>query len=190
MLVVLMALKTLELRARRDALVVFFLGFFLVLTHFLYSQSLAGGAGHAGLGVGSADRAGAGPHAGGPPVAGQRRRGGRAGGTAGRAGDDGAVPAVPAHVAAVGHAGGRRRPHRAVGQLAHGRRGRRSPTTTIAMRVRFFGRAPDPSELYFRGPVLGSFDGREWTAGAAHLPGRRSGRGPRCSCSGAGATTS
>ncbi|HEX6245005.1 MAG TPA: transglutaminaseTgpA domain-containing protein, partial [Polyangiales bacterium] len=31
MLVVLMSLKTLELRARRDALVVFFLGFFLVL---------------------------------------------------------------------------------------------------------------------------------------------------------------
>ena len=41
MLVVLMALKTLELRARRDALVVFFLGFFLILTHFLYSQSLS-----------------------------------------------------------------------------------------------------------------------------------------------------
>ena len=40
MLVVLMALKTLELRARRDAMVVFFLGFFLVLTNFLYSQSL------------------------------------------------------------------------------------------------------------------------------------------------------
>ena len=40
LLVVLLALKTLELRARRDALVVFFLGFFLVLTHFLYSQSL------------------------------------------------------------------------------------------------------------------------------------------------------
>ena len=41
MLVVLMSLKMLELRARRDALVVFFLGFFLVLTNFLYSQSLA-----------------------------------------------------------------------------------------------------------------------------------------------------
>ncbi|MES2102091.1 MAG: DUF3488 and transglutaminase-like domain-containing protein [Pseudomonadota bacterium] len=38
--VVLMALKTLELRARRDAFVVFFLGFFLILTQFLYSQSL------------------------------------------------------------------------------------------------------------------------------------------------------
>ena len=35
-----MALKTLELRARRDAFVVFFLGFFLILTHFLYSQTL------------------------------------------------------------------------------------------------------------------------------------------------------
>ena len=35
-----MALKTLELRARRDAFVVFFLGFFIILTHFLYSQSL------------------------------------------------------------------------------------------------------------------------------------------------------
>ena len=43
LLVVLMSLKTLELRARRDALVVFFLGFFLVLTHFLYSQSLLTG---------------------------------------------------------------------------------------------------------------------------------------------------
>jgi hypothetical protein len=38
--VTLMALKTLELRARRDAFVVFFLGFFIILTHFLYSQSL------------------------------------------------------------------------------------------------------------------------------------------------------
>ncbi|OWQ93193.1 hypothetical protein CDN99_01465 [Roseateles aquatilis] len=39
MLAMLMALKTLELRARRDAFVVFFLGFFLVLTQFLFSQS-------------------------------------------------------------------------------------------------------------------------------------------------------
>ena len=40
LLVVLAALKTLELRARRDATVVFFLGFFLVLASFLHSQSL------------------------------------------------------------------------------------------------------------------------------------------------------
>lgn len=41
LLVVMSALKTLELRARRDATVVFFLGFFLVLANFLHSQSLA-----------------------------------------------------------------------------------------------------------------------------------------------------
>lgn len=41
LLVLLTALKTLELRARRDAVVVFFLGFLLVLAAFLRSQSLA-----------------------------------------------------------------------------------------------------------------------------------------------------
>ncbi len=36
----LLALKTLELRARRDAMVIFFLGFFALLSNFLHSQSL------------------------------------------------------------------------------------------------------------------------------------------------------
>jgi len=40
LIVSLLALKTLELRARRDAFVVFFLGFFAMLTNFFYSQSL------------------------------------------------------------------------------------------------------------------------------------------------------
>ncbi len=40
LVVVLLALKTLELRAQRDAFVVFFLSFFLMLTNFFYSQSL------------------------------------------------------------------------------------------------------------------------------------------------------
>ena len=66
LLVVLMALKTLELRARRDALVVFFLGFFLVLTTFLYSQSFLTARGHRRVGVGLAHGADAGPHPGGP----------------------------------------------------------------------------------------------------------------------------
>ena len=43
LVVVLLALKTLELRARRDAFVVFFLGFFTMLTNFFYSQSLLDG---------------------------------------------------------------------------------------------------------------------------------------------------
>jgi len=40
LLVVMLGLKLLELRARRDLLVTVFLGYFLVLTHFLYDQSL------------------------------------------------------------------------------------------------------------------------------------------------------
>ena len=40
LIVVLFTLKTLELRARRDAFVVFFLGFFTMLTNFFFSQSL------------------------------------------------------------------------------------------------------------------------------------------------------
>lgn len=40
LIVVLLTLKTLELRARRDAFVIFFLGFFTLLTHFFHSQSL------------------------------------------------------------------------------------------------------------------------------------------------------
>src|SRR6476620_7658339 len=40
LLVVLLALKTLELRARRDIFVVCFLGFFTMLTNFFFSQSL------------------------------------------------------------------------------------------------------------------------------------------------------
>jgi transglutaminase-like putative cysteine protease len=41
LIVVLLTLKTLELRAQRDAFVVFFLGFFTMLTNFFFSQSLA-----------------------------------------------------------------------------------------------------------------------------------------------------
>ena len=40
MVVVLLALKTLEMRARRDAFVIFFLSFFTLLSNFFFSQSL------------------------------------------------------------------------------------------------------------------------------------------------------
>jgi len=43
MLVVFMALKLLELRSRRDATVVVTLGYFLLLTHYFFSQSIATG---------------------------------------------------------------------------------------------------------------------------------------------------
>lgn len=43
-LVLLMAMKQLEMRSRRDALVVINLGYFLLLTHYFYSQSIFTGA--------------------------------------------------------------------------------------------------------------------------------------------------
>jgi transglutaminase-like putative cysteine protease len=44
LLVVFMALKPMEMSRRRDALVVIMLGYFLLLTHYLYSQSIPTGA--------------------------------------------------------------------------------------------------------------------------------------------------
>ncbi|WP_434516650.1 DUF3488 and DUF4129 domain-containing transglutaminase family protein [Dechloromonas sp. ARDL1] len=43
MLVVFMAMKLLELKSRRDAMVVVVLGYFLLLTHYLYSQNIPTG---------------------------------------------------------------------------------------------------------------------------------------------------
>ena len=43
MLVVFMAMKLLELKSQRDAMVVVILGYFLLLTHYLYSQSIPTG---------------------------------------------------------------------------------------------------------------------------------------------------
>ena len=140
-----MALKTLELRARRDAFVVFFLGFFIVLTHFLYSQSLPVAVAMlvsvwglltalvlAHMPVGPAE-----------PAPG--RRPGGAHRAARRADDGAAVRAVPAHRPALGRAAGRRSRRTGLSNThAHGlgRRGR--ARRAIAMRLRFDGRAPPP----------------------------------------------
>ena len=34
---------------------------------------------------------------------------------------------------------------------------------SVALRARFFGATPGPSQMYWRGPVLWDFDGRSWT---------------------------
>lgn len=44
MLVIFMAMKLLEMRSRRDAIVLLMLGYFLLLTHYFYSQSIFTGA--------------------------------------------------------------------------------------------------------------------------------------------------
>jgi protein-glutamine gamma-glutamyltransferase len=163
MLVVLMVLKTLELRARRDALVVFFLGFFIVLTNFLYAQTMLVAAmmlvsvwglltalvlAHMPVGR--------------PALA-------RAGSVAARAAVLGApimvvlfmlfpriapLWAVPQDtLAKTGLSGSLR-----MGGIAEV-----ALDDSVALRVRFAaGAPPDPALLYWRGPALGRFDGVEW----------------------------
>jgi transglutaminase-like putative cysteine protease len=164
----LLALKTLELRARRDALVVFFLGFFTMLTGFFFSQSLpAAVAAAAGLFGLLTALVNAHLPVGRPPLA------------------------VPARIAAKLMLWGM--PAMAVlfllfprvaplwGQPAESPEGRSGLSSSmrvgtiarlalddgIAMRIRFDapgGAVPEARELYFRGPVLSRFDGREWSA--------------------------
>ncbi|MDO9074095.1 MAG: transglutaminaseTgpA domain-containing protein [Rubrivivax sp.] len=170
MLVVLMALKTLELRARRDALVVFFLGFFLVLTHFLYSQSLGTGLWMlvAVWGLLTALTLAHMP-VGRPPLL-------RAGAVAARAAALG-LPAMVMLFLLFPRIG----PLWGLPQDAQGRTGLSgslrlggvasiAEDDSIALRLRFFGPVPPPELMYFRGPVLASFDGREWTRGRSGFP--------------------
>jgi len=163
MLVVLMALKTLELRARRDAMVVFFLGFFLVLTNFLYSQSLLTAAAMM-LSVWGLLTALVLAHmpVGKPPLR-------QAGAVAARA----ALLGAPLMVALfllfprVGPLWGV--PHDAAGKtglsgsMRMGAMAEIANDDEIALRVRFPDRVPPPEAMYFRGPVLSRFDGSEWT---------------------------
>ncbi|MDH5328687.1 MAG: DUF3488 and transglutaminase-like domain-containing protein [Aquincola sp.] len=164
LLVMLMVLKTLELRARRDALVVFFLGFFLVLTNFLYAQSLAVAAAMlvsvwglltalvlAHMPVGR------------PAIA-------QAGTVAAKAALLGApimlvlfmlfprmapLWAVPQEQLAKSGLSGSLR----LGGVAE-----LAVDDSIALRARFTGDGrPAAETLYWRGPALSRFDGREWS---------------------------
>ena len=166
-----MALKTLELRARRDAFVVFFLGFFLVLTHFLYSQSLLVAAAMLVSVWGLLTALVLAHMPVGQPSLRQAAR--LAGRTAllGAPIMAAAVRAVPAHRAAVGRAAGR--PVAAPGCPTSMRMGTVAEVAlddSIALRIRFDGPAPPPEALYFRGPVLSRFDGTEWRTLIAELP--------------------
>ena len=173
----LMALKTLELRARRDAFVVFFLGFFIILTHFLYSQSLAVAIAML-ISVWGLLTAVVLAHM---PVGQPSLK--QAGGLAARTALLGA-PVMALMFLLFPRIG----PLWGVPQDGISKTGlsntMKMGTMTqvardeaIALRIRFDGVAPTPPEMYFRGPVLTHFDGVEWTPtglpyAAASLPSR------------------
>ncbi|MEO8020835.1 DUF3488 and transglutaminase-like domain-containing protein [Polaromonas sp.] len=163
LIVILLALKTLELRAKRDAFVVFFLSFFTMLTNFFYSQSLLTAFSMlvALLGLLTA-LVNAHMPVGKPPLL-------QAAKTAGWMALLGAPVMVLLFVlfprlaplwgvpsdAMTGRSG--LSATMQVGTIAS-----LALDSSIAMRIAFEGRPPPQRELYFRGPVLSSFDGREW----------------------------
>ena len=161
--VVLMALKTLELRARRDAFVVFFLGFFLILTHFLYSQSLPVAAAML-VSVWGLLTALVLAHM---PVGQPSLR--QAATLSARTALFGA-PIMALLFVLFPRVG----PLWGVPQDGQTKTGLSSTMRmgsiaevaqddSIAMRIRFEGTPPPAAAMYFRGPVLSRFDGVEWT---------------------------
>jgi transglutaminase-like putative cysteine protease len=162
MIVTLMALKTLELRARRDAFVVFFLGFFLILTHFLYSQSL-GVAAAMLVSVWGLLTALVLAHM---PVGQPSLR--QASALAARTALLGAPVMVLMFLLFPRIAplwGVQQDGPAKSGLSATMKMGSLAEVVlddTIALRIRFDGPVPSPSQMYFRGPVLSSFDGVEW----------------------------
>lgn len=170
LLVSLLALKTLELRARRDAFVVFFLGFFTMLTNFFFSQSLATAAamlvGLLGLLTALVN---AHMPVGRPPLAESARHALR-------------MAAVGAPIMLVLFLlFPRLAPLWGIPSDAMSGRSGLSSTIevgnlaslalddSIAMRIRFDGPPPPQNDLYFRGPVLSEFDGRQWRQGRGEV---------------------
>jgi transglutaminase-like putative cysteine protease len=163
LVVVLLTLKTLELRAKRDAFVVFFLSFFAMLTNFFFSQSLLTAAAMlvALLGLLTA-LVNAHMPVGRPPLMKAARTaatmallgapimallfvlfpriaplwGIPSDGLSGRSGLSASME---------------------VGTIAT-----LALDDSIALRIRFDGQQPPMREMYFRGPVLSNFDGRQW----------------------------
>jgi transglutaminase-like putative cysteine protease len=170
LIIVLLALKTLELRARRDTFVVFFLGFFTMLTNFFFSQSLTTAVAMlvALLGL-LTTLVNAHMPVGKPPLAEAARTAAwmtllgapvmavlfvlfpRLGPLWGTPGDAMAGRSGLSSTMQVGN----------IATLAL--------DDSIAMRVKFDGPVPPQGQLYFRGPVLSSFDGREWRPLLARL---------------------
>ncbi len=168
LVVLLLTLKTLELRARRDALVVFFLGFFTLLSNFFFSQSLLTAAAMlvALMGLLTA-LVNAHMPVGRPPLLLPLR-------TAAMMAALG-TPIMLAlfmffprmaplwglpNDALTGRSG-------LSGTMEVGNVAKLALDDSVVMRIRFDTpeqKAPAASQLYFRGPVLSDFDGRQWRA--------------------------
>lgn len=172
-IVVLLSLKTLEMRARRDTFVIFFLGFFTLLSNFFFSQSLLTAVAML-LGLLGLLTALVNSHmpVGRPPLLQAAKMAGWM-----------ALLGAPIMVvlfmlfpriaplwgvpsdAMVGRTGLSN--SMKVGTIAS-----LAMDDSVAMRIRFDSTPPRTADMYFRGPVLSTFDGREWRAAPPVLPSR------------------
>ncbi|MEX1165987.1 MAG: DUF3488 and transglutaminase-like domain-containing protein [Hydrogenophaga sp.] len=163
LIVVLLALKTLEMRARRDAFVVFFLSFFTLLTHFFYSQSLLTAVGIlvALLGLLTALVNAHTPFGQAPLRQSARIAGGMA--LLGAPIMLVLFMLFPRMAPLWGMPGDSMTGRSGLsGQMRVGEIAKLALDDSIAMRVMFEGPAPPQNALYFRGPVFSTFDGAEW----------------------------
>ena len=170
LIALLLALKTLELRSQRDAFVLFFLGFFSLLTAFFSSQSMLTAIA-AALGVMGLLTALVRAHM---PVGKPPWRPALA--VAGKLVLLGSptmlvlfllFPRV-APLWAVGADALQARSGLS-GTLKMGTIADLALDDSIALRLRFTNAPPARQDLYFRGPVLSQFDGEEWTPAAPRL---------------------
>lgn len=166
MLVLLVAFKTLEMHARRDLYVVVFLCFFLVLTNFFYSQAIGTAlmmiASVVALLTTQLSFQFTGKV---PPLSARLLMGARMLGLAAPLAlllfvlfprVQGPLWGMPGDGHASGHGGLSDR--MAPGQISH-----LAQSEDTAFRVKFDGPVPQQTQLYWRGPVLGDFDGQVWT---------------------------
>lgn len=164
LLVFFMALKPMEMRTQRDSIVVVMLGFFLLLTHYFYSQSIPTGLWLLATTIlltATLIRVHGGQQ---PPVAIIRYAGLLL------------AQALPFMLIAFMLFPRVSGPLWGLPQDAHaglsGLSERMAPGSlndlilsgAIAFRVKFDGETPDQSSLYWRGPVFNDYDGRNWTA--------------------------
>lgn len=162
LIVILTTLKCLELRARRDSLVCLYLGYFLILTQFFESQGI-GAALMMLLSVWGLMTS---------LVLGQRPLGRPSIRQAGQEALRAMLYGLPLMVVlfllfprlgplwslprdAQGRTG-------LSDQLTLGQVADLAQDSTVALRVSFKGKAPPASSLYFRGPTLDQFDGKQW----------------------------
>jgi transglutaminase-like putative cysteine protease len=175
MLSLLLTLKLLEMHAKRDLFIVLFLSYFLILSSFFYSQSIATALMTIAAVVAILTTQVSFQYTGAVPSLGKRLRLGAS--ILAMAAPltlvlfllfpriQGPLWGMPGDAQSSGRTG-------LSDSMAPGNISRLALSDDVAFRVKFEGQAPANPQLYWRGVVLSQFDGRTWTPLQAARAGR------------------